>query len=103
MNAPAAVSPLRRRMIDDMTLPQPVAGHATILPACRDKVQPVFRPLAGAAGTGGCARLPDVPGVAGHLLAGAQPDGLRAAVLLRRDAGPAAAWHPAHLEMIFLG
>lgn len=27
-DAPAAVSPLRRRMIDDMTLPQPVAGHA---------------------------------------------------------------------------
>lgn len=36
-DAPVAVSPLRRRMIDDMTLPQPVAGHATILPACRDK------------------------------------------------------------------
>ncbi len=41
-DALAAVSPLRRRMIDDMTLPQPVAGHATMLPACRDKVQPVF-------------------------------------------------------------
>ena len=42
----AEMSPLRRRMIEDMTRPQSVARDATILRACGGKVQPAFRLLA---------------------------------------------------------
>ena len=35
----AEISPLRRRMIEDMTGPQSVAGDATIVPQCEVEVQ----------------------------------------------------------------
>jgi integrase/recombinase XerD len=44
------MSPLRRRMIEDMTV-QSVAGDATILRPCSLEVQPIFWPLAGSAGS----------------------------------------------------
>ncbi|RDL48005.1 hypothetical protein BLJAPNOD_05232 [Ensifer sp. M14] len=75
-DAPAAVSQLRRRVIDDMTLGNLSPATQRILPACRDKVQLVLRPLAGSSGLGMRA-LCWIPGVAGRLLPGAQPDGLR--------------------------
>lgn len=45
----AEISPLRRRMIEDMDGPQSVAGDATILRACGREVQPVFQSVAGPA------------------------------------------------------
>src|SRR5216684_2458649 len=66
--------------------PQSVAGDATILRACRGKVQPVFRPLAGSAGSGGRARLSGPSRRERHLVGGTEPDGLRPAVLLWRHA-----------------
>jgi hypothetical protein len=38
----AEINPLRRRMIEDMTGPQSVAGDATIVSQCGIEVRPVF-------------------------------------------------------------
>ena len=84
----AEMSPLRRRMIEDMTVrnlspaTQRSYLHAVV------EVQPLFWPLAGSAGPGGRARLPGSSGCDRHFVAGAEPDRLRAAVLLWRDARP---------------
>jgi hypothetical protein len=51
----ADLSPLRRRMIEDM---EHVAGDATILHQRGFEVQPVFWPVARAIGSGGRSRLP---------------------------------------------
>jgi integrase/recombinase XerD len=48
----AETSPLRRRMIEDMTV-----RNLSPARACGGKVQPAFRLLAGSAGSGGRARL----------------------------------------------
>src|SRR3546814_20888374 len=58
--------------------PQSVAGDAAILPARGGEVQSVFRALAGPAGSGGRAGVPGPPGVDRDLVAGAEPDGVRA-------------------------
>jgi hypothetical protein len=87
-DATAAVSPLRRRMIDDMSLRNLSPATQRSYPARSNEVfQPLFRPVAGQAGTGGRSCIPGVSGVAGHFLAGVEPDGLRATLLLRSDAG----------------
>ena len=84
----AEMSPLRRRMIEDMTVRNlSPATQRSYLHAVGE-VQPVFRPLAGSAGSGGCPRLSGSSGRDRHLVAGAEPDRLRAAVLLWRDARP---------------
>ena len=47
----AELSPLRRRMIEDMTSPQHVAGDAAIVHQRGFEVQPIFRQVARAAGS----------------------------------------------------
>src|SRR3546814_595633 len=66
--------------------PQPVAGDATILPARGGEVQPVLRALAGPAGPGGRAGVPGPPGADREVVGGAEPAGVRSAVLLRPPA-----------------
>src|SRR5579872_7203909 len=51
------------------------------------EVQPLFRSLARSPRTGRRTRLPGPAGGARHFVAGAEPGGLRVAVLLWRDAG----------------
>ena len=82
----AELSPLRRRMIEDMTSPEHVAGDAAILHQRGFEVQPVFRPLAGATGSGGRPRLPGPSGFDRHFVAQSEPNRLRPAFLLRRHA-----------------
>jgi Phage integrase family len=96
----AEMSPVRRRMtflrppkqasrrrVEDMTGghdgPQSVAGDATIRRSGGLEVEPLFWSIAGSAGPGRCPRLPGSPGVDRDLLAGFEPDRLRAALLLR--------------------
>ena len=84
----AEMSPLRRRMVEDMTVRKSVAGDAAIYVSAVAKFSRHF----------GCSpdrlgleevRAFQVHLVAGRdLLAGAEPDRLRAAVLLRRDTRP---------------
>src|ERR1700674_4384027 len=62
--------------------PQSVAGDATILRPRGLEVQPIFWPFSGSAGSGRRPGLPSPSGFDRDLLAGAEPDGLRAAVLL---------------------
>ena len=69
----AEVSPLRQRMIEDMTHPQPLAGNTTILHLCGCQIQPPLWPLTGPAGTGGCARLPIVSDRAAAVVVAHQP------------------------------
>jgi integrase/recombinase XerD len=76
------MSPLRRRMIGDMAvrnLPPPTRPRGL-------EVQPLLWPLAGTAGSGGDARLSGPPRRDRDLVAGDEPDRLRAAVLLGRHA-----------------
>ncbi len=82
----AEMSPLRRRMIEDMTVRNLSPATQRSYVHAVSEVQPIFRPLAGPAGPGGRARLPGPSGVDRHLVAGAEPDGLCAAVLLWRHA-----------------
>ena len=84
----AEMSPLRRRMIEDMTVRNLSPATQRSYLSCGREVQPLFWPLAGSAGSGGRPRLPGASGVDRHFVAGAEPDGLRAAVLLWRDARP---------------
>jgi hypothetical protein len=42
----AEISPLRRRMIEDMTVRNLSPANATIVPQCRIEVQPTFWSLA---------------------------------------------------------
>jgi hypothetical protein len=42
----AEISPLRRRMIEDMTIRNLSPGDPTILYQCSPEVQPLFRPIA---------------------------------------------------------
>jgi hypothetical protein len=53
----ATMSPLRRRMIDDMMVRSLSPGDATILHLCGCKVPQTFRPFSGSAWSGGRARL----------------------------------------------
>ncbi len=74
--------------IEDMTVRNLSPATQRSYVPCGGEVQPVFRPVAGAAGSGGRAGVPGPVGVDRDLLGGAEPDGLCAAVLLRRDARP---------------
>jgi integrase len=67
---------------------QHVACDSAILPSRGQEIQPVFRTIAGATGPGGCPRLSGSSGLYRHFLASAEPDRLRAAVLLWRDPRP---------------
>jgi hypothetical protein len=84
----AEMSPLRRRMIEDMTVRNlsPATQRSAILPSCGCEVQSIFRPLAGPARPGGRPCLPGPFGLDRHFVAGTEPDGLRAAVHLWRRA-----------------
>ena len=68
--------------------PQSVAGNTTILPACGDEVQPLFRTIPRSVGVGGRSRLSGPSRFDGHFVAGAEPDGLRTSVLLRHNSRP---------------
>ena len=87
-DATAAVSPLRRRMIDDMSLRNlsPATQQSYPLRCC--EVQPKSRPIARSARYRGRACIPGLPRIAGHLLARPQPDGVRTPLLLRCDDEP---------------
>ena len=83
-----AVSPLRRRMIDDMSL-------RNLSPATQRSYLHAVTKFSRY-----CGRSPDRLGLEdvrafqvhlvsqGHFVAGAEPDGMRLALLLRCDAGP---------------
>src|SRR3546814_533422 len=68
--------------------PQSIAGNAAILCPRGGEVQPIFQPLAGPARSGGRTCVPGASGLDGHLVARAEPDGLRPPVPLWRDARP---------------
>ena len=70
--------------------PQSVAGDPAILHSCGLEVQPIFWPFPRSAWAGGCPRFSGASRVDGDLLGVAEPDRLRVAVLLRRDARPGA-------------
>ena len=82
----AEMSPLRRRMIEDMTVRNLSPATQRCYVSRGGEVQPAFRLLAGPARAGGGQSLPSPSGRWRDLLAGAEPDRLRAAVLLWRDA-----------------
>src|SRR5712672_2015092 len=81
----ADLSPLRRRMIEDMTV-RNLSPATQILHQCGFEVQPLFRQISGSVGAGRCPRLPGASGLDRHLMAGAEPDRLCATVFLRRHA-----------------
>src|SRR5580704_16281042 len=58
--------------------PQPVAGDAAILRARGCQVQPLLRPFARATWPGGRPRLPGAPRCWRDIVAGAEPNRLRA-------------------------
>ena len=64
----AEINPLRRRMIEDMS----VRGDSAILHPRSLEVQLVFWPFPGSSGIGGCPRLPSASGFQGHFLGVAQ-------------------------------
>ena len=82
----AEISPLRRRMIEDMTVRNLSPATQQSYPRGRE-VQPIFRPFTWPAGAGGRPRLPGASHFQRHILGVAQSDCLRAALFLRRDAG----------------
>jgi hypothetical protein len=47
----AEISPLRRRVIEDMTVPNLSPATQRSYVPCSGEVQPVFRPLAGSPGS----------------------------------------------------
>ena len=79
-----AVSPYDRRH----DAAQPVARDATVVLARRHEVRPLFRAFAGSARARGCPCFSGLSRIAGHILAIAEPDRLRVAVLLRCDVEP---------------
>jgi hypothetical protein len=81
----AQLSPLRRRMIEDMTVRN--MSPAAILRQRGPEVQPIFRQVARAAEPGRRSRFSGSPGLHAHLVAQSQPDRLRLAVLLWCHAG----------------
>jgi hypothetical protein len=84
----AEISPLRRRMIEDMTVRNLSPGDATILPSRGIEVEPVFRSVPRLSRPGGYPRLPGTFGGDRDILACAESDRLCAAFFLRCDARP---------------
>lgn len=83
-----AVSPLRRRMIDDMSLRNlSPATQRSYLHAVT-KFSRYFGQSPDRLGLEDVGCVPGSSGVAGHFVAGAEPDGMRLALLLWGDAGP---------------
>jgi len=81
-DATAAVSSLRRRMIDDMSVRNLSPATQRVLHPRGQKVQPVPRSVARSAWAGGCSRLSGLSRFAGRILGCAQPDGVRPSLLL---------------------
>ena len=86
----AEVSPLRRRMIEDMTIRNlsPATQQSYIYAVA--KFSRHCRPVAGPTGAGGCACLPAASHRAAAIVVAHQPGRLRTALLLRRHAWVAA-------------
>jgi hypothetical protein len=84
------MSPLRRRMIEDMTVRNlsPATQRSYISAVL--KFSRYFGRSPGPVGTGRRPRFPGSPGVDGHFVAGAQSDRMRLALLLQRHARPGA-------------
>ena len=82
-----AVSPLRRRMIDDMSLRNLSPANQRSYLHAVTKFSRYFGRSPDRLGLED-VRVPGSSGVAGHFVAGAEPDSMRLALLLRGDAGP---------------
>jgi len=82
------LSPLRRRMIEDIRVPQSFTSDARSLRPRGREVEPLFWSIAGSLEPGGRAGLPGLPGLAGQRMVDSEPDGVRTALLLRGDARP---------------
>jgi hypothetical protein len=79
----AEISPLCRRMIDDMMVRNLAPATQQPLSLCGGEVQPAFRPLAGPARSGGGSGLPAPPNRSAAFVVAHQSDSVRLAVLLR--------------------
>ena len=75
----AEISPLRRRMIEDMTVRDLSPAAQQFLSPCSVEVSPSFWSLPGPTGLGGSACLPTSSGCDRSFLAKPEPDRLRAA------------------------
>ena len=82
----AEMSPLRRRMIEDMTVRNMSPATQRSYVSAVAKFSRYFGRSPDRLTPGGCPRLPGASGLDRHLVAGAEPDRLRLAVLLRRHA-----------------
>ena len=84
----ASMSPLRRRMIEDMKIRNLSPATQRSYLAAVLKLSRYFGPIPRLSRTGGYPRLPGPLGSDRDILAGAQPDRLCAALFLRCDARP---------------
>jgi hypothetical protein len=84
----AEISPLRRRMIEDMTVRNMSPATQRSYISAVSKFSRYFWPLARQVDAGRRPCLPGSSGIDGHFVAGVEPDRLRSAVLLRRHARP---------------
>jgi hypothetical protein len=93
------ISPLRARMIEDMTRARLQAGHAPRLCAKRPSIRSLYWPVARHGDSGGSASLPTTPNAERHAAAEHQQRGLRGlglALFLHGDARPAGSGAAAH-------